>query len=210
MNYDGTVLEIKTSLVSYKKYRNWMSLFNLFVFVGCMGVLVGAPKMKSMQAKDHMVFQYFSENRFIVNNIELLRNIGTGTAIIAFVTMLLTLHFAQQSFHQGFFNVNTVRVNVNGAIFHLQNIQSLKFTFNSPKVFGDRSAKQGFQNWIEFFQNGEKHKYEFFLKNTVMEDELLSLLEEIKNSYGSVEIKIIETQKSWFRKLQEELGIDPQ
>ena len=210
MNYDGTMLEVKTSLVSYRRYRTWILLFYLCIFLPVTGLLVSNPKLKSRQAKDHAIFQHFAENRFIVDNIDLLRNIGTGTGIVGFVALFLTFHFAQQSFYQGFFNVNTVRVNVNGAIFHFQKIQSLKFTINSPKVFGDRSAKQGFQNWIEFVDNGTMHKYEFFLKNTVMEDELLSLLEKIKNTYGSVEIKIVETQKSWFRKLQEELGIDPQ
>jgi len=213
MNYAGTVQEIKTNLVSYRLFNRSMLILYFSGLLSIASWLVGDPDSRghrNRKIENHIIFSHLKENKFVVNNYELLRRIGYGLCVISVIVMLFSVSYAHGCSNLGFFKLNRLRVNVNGEIFPLQKIQSLRFTINSPRVFGDRSEKQGFQNWIEFKDNGKQHRYEFFLKNTVMEDELLLLLEEIKNTYGSVDIKVIETKKSWFLKLQEELGIEPQ
>jgi hypothetical protein len=205
--------EVKTTLVNYRIYKVFVNLSLIcycLLFVGYVISDAQRHRVHPSKVENHLVFKHFSKNKSIVTNYERLRNIGVATFIISIVAAVLFFHFAQQCFNRGFFKVNQIRVNINGDIFQLQDCSSLKFTINSVKVYGKRSAKEGFRNWIEFVANGKEYCHEFYLETWTMEDSLLKLLEEIKAQHVNTEIKIIESKKSWFTKLLEELGIDPQ
>jgi hypothetical protein len=212
MNRVSEIYELKTNLVNYKVYITCFYLLFIFGFLVFASFAVADSDSRwiaNRKIDNHMVFKYFSKNRFIVHNYDALRRVGTVTFFFSLAAGFIVFYISQRSFNLGFFKINISRVNINGEIFQWHEIASLKFTINSPKTYGERSARQGFQNWIEFMVNGKLHKHEFYLENMVMEDELLKLLEEIKK-HSIPEIKIIETRKLWFVKLAEELGIDSQ
>jgi hypothetical protein len=206
-------IEIKTTLVNYRAYRTYIFLVYFSTFMFFVGMIVSDAKQHRVQPstiEGHLIFKHFKKSKFIVNNFETLMNIGTATFVSSLLGMLLFSSFAFRCFNSGFFNINIVRVNVNGEIFYWQEISSLKVTINSPKAYGTRSAMQGFKNWIEFIKAGETHKYEFYLETWTMEDQLLKLLKEMNGMGIRAQVKVIDTKKIWFMKILEELGIDPQ
>jgi hypothetical protein len=205
--------EVKTTLANYKLYRTYMILLYLSGFFGITGYIASDHtryRTHPSKIENHLMFHHFSKSKFVVENYETLKNIGAAIYIVSIVAGLLFIHFAQRCFNRGFFKISQLRVNINGDIFQWQELTALNFTINSPKTYGNRSAKQGFQNWIEFVVKGKEHRYEFYLETWTMEDNLLKILEGIKTEHIKAQIKIIETKKSWFTKLVEELGIDPQ
>jgi hypothetical protein len=206
-------IEIKTTLVNYKLYRLYVLLIGLSTVMFFVGMVVSDATPRRVHPstiEGHMIFKHFKKSKFVVNNFEKLTGMGTATSVVSFVGILLFSSFAFRCFNRGFFNVNTLRVNVNGEVFYWREVSSLKFTINSAKVYGSRSAGQGFKNWIEFMKAGVAHRYEFYLKTWTMEDQLLKILREMNTSGIRAEVKIIEAKKSWLLKQLEELGIDPQ
>lgn len=175
-------IEIKTTLVNYNLYRLYIFLAYLSIVMLLVGMIVGDMKKHRVHPstiEGHMIFKHFKKNSFVVKNFEILMNIGTATFVISLVGMVLSSSFAFKCFNRGFFNINMVRVNVNGEIFYWQEISSLNVTINSPKVYGTRTARQGFKNWIEFIKSGEKNRFEFYLETWSMEDQLQKLLKEM-------------------------------
>ena len=181
--------EIETVLVSYRRYFSYLLLllFLCFLFIASYAIYGGKH---SHGINTHVVFSLaiFSKNKFVHENYETIRSTALVLLLISFLAMFFAFLKVGNSFNLGFFKINSSRVNINGRIFQWPEVSSLQFTINSPKVFGERSAKHGFNNWIEFVREGKSHRYEFYLKTTAMEDLLLRLIPEIRVKDGAARL----------------------
>jgi hypothetical protein len=151
-----------------------------------------------------------SHNEFIKNNRELLENISFWIGLGGLFLTWFFLFKWNNSKELGFLKINDVRLNVDGAIFYWTDVQSVSFTIKSPKVFGFRSFRYGFGNWIECVHKGHLHKYEFRIETQVMEDMILEIINDVTTKRGKAKIKIVSAKTPRYLKLLEELGLDPQ
>ena len=169
--------EINTELVSHRLYKICLVWFWSFVVLATFSGVVAGKRSKGIFAH--------STNEFIVENLETIRIVASISMWISFLVIGFVCYKISKSHNLGFFKANLSRVNINGNIFQWLEVTSLKFTINSPKVFGERSAKHGFNNWIEFVSDGKTYSYEFYLKTTVMEGSLLELIPNITTKDGA-------------------------
>jgi hypothetical protein len=192
--------DVKADIVSGKKYILYRFLrFLLMPVFPIAHVIVGS------NYRGRGIIET-SHNEFIKNNRELLENISFW---IGLGGLFLDLVFSFQK-ELGFLKINDVRLNVDGAIFYWTDVQSVSFTIKSPKVFGFRSFRYGFGNWIECVHKGHLHKYEFRIETQVMEDMVLEIINDVTTKSGKAKIKIVSAKTPWYLKLLEELGLDPQ
>ena len=68
----------------------------------------------------------------------------------------------------GSFKLNEARLFADRIIFHFDKMKHVKFSVNSPRVFGRRNVREGYKNFVEFFMDGEKKRYEFYIENQAM------------------------------------------
>ncbi len=122
----------------------------------------------------------------------------------ALIAAALTVIFGLKcsSHNLGVLKLGRERLYANKTIFPVEKMTQLKFIINSPSVFGTRSTRQGFKNWVEFSMDNESRKFEFYIKDQAMEDTLVNLLDELKTRYA-IEVVVDKRAKeslfeSWF------------
>ncbi len=181
MNVDS--LNVKTVLVNYRSYKFYASINWVFIFLfATSGGIVGSHS-KGILAH--------SANEFVQQNLEIIRTIGVFSMVVSLFMVGFVGYKTSQSFNLGFLKMDLVRLNLNGNIYKWSEISSLKFIVNSPKEFGERSAKHGFGNWIEFVSDSKTHKYEFYLKTQAMEDLLVELIQQIQTLNGKPDLTLV-------------------
>lgn len=127
-----------------------------------------------------------SRNPVIVENLETIRTAAGILMVVSFLMIVYASFKISESFNGGFFKMNLQRINVAGRIFYWSEVSRVRFTLNITGVFGEREAKDGFKNWIEFMHQGATYRHEFYLKNAVMEANFLDLLPLIRTKDGVV------------------------
>jgi hypothetical protein len=118
--------------------------------------------------------------------------------------------YLKSIYNRGFIKIGVDRLNADGEIYRWEETKSLKFNINSPKKYGKRSAREGFQNWVQFDSNGKTFRYEFYIETTVMEDQTMKVIDAIKSRFTEAKVEVVECKKAWYMRVLEELGIDPQ
>lgn len=178
----GEKLEVTTKLVNYSKSRLYLQLMWTFAAMAIFACLLAGRQTNGLLGT--------MDNNYIQQNLQSLLQLAT---VAIFMRFLLAGFAGSKVTHfenLGYLKMNADRANVNGVIFNWSDISALRFNINSPKVFGERSAKNGFRNWIEFTASGSLHRHEFYLETQKMEDTLLELIQEIRAADGAPKLTI--------------------
>lgn len=210
------VTEVKTTLVSYKLYKIALRLaIAALVLWFLMHIVSDRPRRSAgvkihTEITSHPIFKHYKSNPFIKRNFDTIIDVAIVLSILFMLTSLILGLYATHTYNLGFIKIGVDRLNANGDIYRWEDIKSLKFTINSPKMYGKRSAREGFQNWVQFDSNGKTFRYEFYIKTTVMEDQTMKVIDAIKSRFTEAKVEVVECKKAWYMRVLEELGIDPQ
>ncbi len=210
------VTEVKTTLVSYKLYKIVLRLAIAAIVLWFLMHIIGDHPRRSARASihteiaSHPIFKYFKSNPFVKRNFDTMIDVAIWLSIFLMITIPILGIYLLSIYNRGFIKIGVDRLNANGAIYRWEELKSLKFIINSPKMYGERSAREGFQNWIQFESKGKVLRYEFYIKTTVMEDHTMKVIDSIKNRFADTKVEVVECKKPWYLRILEELGIDPQ
>lgn len=186
-------MDIETKRVNSIVYR----LYRLFFFISlCFLYLFGGltgGRTSNMIERDQIQWFFKDWQTF---NVWAVYFFMIASAFSAFFGFKYFTH------HLGTFRLNDVRLYADKTVFPFDQMKGIKLSINSPGVFGNRNVRRGFKNWIEFSIDGERKKYEFYIKNQAIEDTLMNLITELKNRH-SIELIIDKRSKeslfeSWF------------
>lgn len=187
-------MEVETNLVNSKIFKIYELLFYVAIFFLLLFGGLNYDKWGPSMIEKHQLKWFFKD----------WQTFNLWALYFFFISGAFAMVFGSKYFDHdlGTFKLNVVRLYTDKTTFHFDKMKKVKFSVNSPGVFGRRNVKQGFKNFVEFFVNGEKRRYEFYIENQAMEDALLNLLTELKSKYA-VEVTIDTKSKeslfeSWF------------
>lgn len=188
------MLRVETRLVDKRLY-NWrqVALVVAFVVLFCAQLLIGGRGQSGLIERNKWSFPF--------NDPDLLL---TFVIIAYFVALVTILYLAYSTHSMGELRFRGRSVKVGDWVVQYEEMKYLKVEINSPKVYGTRNAKQGFDNWIEFATQQRSARHQFYLKDYAMEDALIQCLEEVKNNYGipvTVNVKGDKPIESWFQSM---------
>lgn len=185
---------IETKLVNSKKYLINKISFYLVSFFFLVTIALGNNKWNRSLIEQYQIRLFFEDwQTFELCALYLLMVFGSLTAFFG---------LKYGSHDLGVFKLNEERLYANKTVFPLEKMTQLKFIINSPGVFGTRSSRKGFNNWVSFSLDDVPEKFEFYIENQAMEDEIMRLITESKSRY-SIEL-IVDTKskeslfESWF------------